>query len=93
MFFPGDLYSGGTCSEAEHKLFSVIFSNYNQYIRPVENVSNPVIVHFEVSMSQLVKVVSVISHVVSELGVFGCSFVSFFYCVCVFVCVCAFILP
>uniref|UniRef100_A0A672IL14 Cholinergic receptor, nicotinic, alpha 3 n=1 Tax=Salarias fasciatus TaxID=181472 RepID=A0A672IL14_SALFA len=46
----------GTCSEAEHKLFSVIFSNYNQYIRPVQNVSDPVIVQFEVSMSQLVKV-------------------------------------
>uniref|UniRef100_A0A3Q3JS83 Cholinergic receptor, nicotinic, alpha 3 n=1 Tax=Monopterus albus TaxID=43700 RepID=A0A3Q3JS83_MONAL len=41
---------------AEHKLFSVIFSSYNQYIRPVENVSDPVIVQFEVSMSQLVKV-------------------------------------
>uniref|UniRef100_A0A668AWI6 Cholinergic receptor nicotinic alpha 3 subunit n=1 Tax=Myripristis murdjan TaxID=586833 RepID=A0A668AWI6_9TELE len=48
--------SGGSCSEAEHKLFSVIFSSYNQYIRPVENVSDPVIVQFEVSMSQLVKV-------------------------------------
>uniref|UniRef100_A0A3B4G359 Neuronal acetylcholine receptor subunit alpha-3-like n=1 Tax=Pundamilia nyererei TaxID=303518 RepID=A0A3B4G359_9CICH len=46
----------GTCSDAEHKLFSGIFSNYNQYIRPVENVSDPVIVQFEVSMSQLVKV-------------------------------------
>uniref|UniRef100_A0A8C1S6R9 Cholinergic receptor, nicotinic, alpha 3 n=1 Tax=Cyprinus carpio TaxID=7962 RepID=A0A8C1S6R9_CYPCA len=47
----------GVCgSEAEHKLFSVIFSSYNQYIRPVENVSDPVIVQFEVSMSQLVKV-------------------------------------
>lgn len=46
------------CSEAEHRLFTVIFSNYNQYIRPVENVSDPVIVQFEVSMSQLVKVVS-----------------------------------
>ncbi|XP_036399340.1 neuronal acetylcholine receptor subunit alpha-3 [Megalops cyprinoides] len=44
------------CSEAEHRLFSVIFSKYNQYIRPVENVSDPVIVQFEVSMSQLVKV-------------------------------------
>uniref|UniRef100_A0A671NVC7 Neuronal acetylcholine receptor subunit alpha-3-like n=1 Tax=Sinocyclocheilus anshuiensis TaxID=1608454 RepID=A0A671NVC7_9TELE len=48
----------GVCgSEAEHRLFSVIFSSYNQYIRPVENVSEPVIVQFEVSMSQLVKVV------------------------------------
>ncbi|KAG7467999.1 hypothetical protein MATL_G00138130 [Megalops atlanticus] len=50
------LLSGGMCSEAEHRLFSVIFSKYNQYIRPVENVSDPVIVQFEVSMSQLVKV-------------------------------------
>uniref|UniRef100_A0A8C3ALK4 Cholinergic receptor nicotinic alpha 3 subunit n=1 Tax=Cyclopterus lumpus TaxID=8103 RepID=A0A8C3ALK4_CYCLU len=41
---------------AEHKLFSVIFSSYNQYIRPVENVTDPVVVQFEVSMSQLVKV-------------------------------------
>ncbi|KAG9352062.1 hypothetical protein JZ751_020475, partial [Albula glossodonta] len=47
---------GGLCSEAEHRLFSVIFSKYNQYIRPVENVSDPVMVQFEVSMSQLVKV-------------------------------------
>ncbi|KAK1891063.1 Neuronal acetylcholine receptor subunit alpha-3 [Dissostichus eleginoides] len=47
---------GGSCSDAEHKLFSVIFSNYNQYIRPVENVTDPVVVQFEVSMSQLVKV-------------------------------------
>ncbi|XP_066540657.1 neuronal acetylcholine receptor subunit alpha-3 [Hoplias malabaricus] len=50
------LFQGGSCSEAEHRLFSVIFSSYNQYIRPVENVSDPVIVQFEVSMSQLVKV-------------------------------------
>uniref|UniRef100_A0AAV2LU48 Neuronal acetylcholine receptor subunit alpha-3-like n=1 Tax=Knipowitschia caucasica TaxID=637954 RepID=A0AAV2LU48_KNICA len=47
---------GAFGSDAEHKLFSVIFSNYNQYIRPVENVSDPVIVQFELSMSQLVKV-------------------------------------
>uniref|UniRef100_UPI0037E928B1 neuronal acetylcholine receptor subunit alpha-3 n=1 Tax=Semicossyphus pulcher TaxID=241346 RepID=UPI0037E928B1 len=50
------LLPGSSSSEAEHKLFSVIFSRYNQYIRPVENVSDPVIVQFEVSMSQLVKV-------------------------------------
>ncbi|XP_060924179.1 neuronal acetylcholine receptor subunit alpha-3 [Limanda limanda] len=50
------LLSGGSCSDAEHRLFSVIFSRYNQYIRPVENVSDPVIVQFELSMSQLVKV-------------------------------------
>ncbi|XP_034735123.1 neuronal acetylcholine receptor subunit alpha-3 [Etheostoma cragini] len=50
------LLPGGSSSDAEHKLFSVIFSNYNQYIRPVENVTDPVVVQFEVSMSQLVKV-------------------------------------
>ncbi|XP_043089523.1 neuronal acetylcholine receptor subunit alpha-3 [Puntigrus tetrazona] len=51
------LSDSGVCgSEAEHRLFSVIFSSYNPYIRPVENVSDPVIVQFEVSMSQLVKV-------------------------------------
>jgi len=48
---------GGSCSDAEHRLFSVIFSSYNQHIRPVENVTDPVVVQFEVSMSQLVKVV------------------------------------
>uniref|UniRef100_A0A8C3AQI4 Cholinergic receptor nicotinic alpha 3 subunit n=1 Tax=Cyclopterus lumpus TaxID=8103 RepID=A0A8C3AQI4_CYCLU len=31
-------------------------TRYNQYIRPVENVTDPVVVQFEVSMSQLVKV-------------------------------------
>nr|XP_033775702.1 neuronal acetylcholine receptor subunit alpha-3-like [Geotrypetes seraphini] len=50
------LYLGCSCSEAEHKLFKALFEKYNQYIRPVENASDPVIVKFEVSMSQLVKV-------------------------------------
>ncbi|XP_056099967.1 neuronal acetylcholine receptor subunit alpha-3 [Rhinichthys klamathensis goyatoka] len=48
--------AGVSGSDAEHRLFSIIFSSYNQYIRPVENVSDPVVVQFEVSMSQLVKV-------------------------------------
>ncbi|CAL8360721.1 unnamed protein product [Gadus morhua 'NCC'] len=47
---------GGGCSEAEHRLFRKVFEKYNQFIRPVENVSDPVVVQFEVSMSQLVKV-------------------------------------
>ncbi|KAM8876693.1 neuronal acetylcholine receptor subunit alpha-3 [Synchiropus picturatus] len=50
------LCQGSEASEAEHRLFSVIFSSYNPFIRPVENVSDPVVVQFEVSMSQLVKV-------------------------------------
>uniref|UniRef100_P32297-1 Isoform 1 of Neuronal acetylcholine receptor subunit alpha-3 n=1 Tax=Homo sapiens TaxID=9606 RepID=P32297-1 len=43
-------------SEAEHRLFERLFEDYNEIIRPVANVSDPVIIHFEVSMSQLVKV-------------------------------------
>ncbi|NWZ21956.1 ACHA3 protein, partial [Asarcornis scutulata] len=43
-------------SEAEHRLYAALFKNYNQFVRPVKNVSDPVIIHFEVSMSQLVKV-------------------------------------
>lgn len=47
-----------SASEAEHRLFERLFEDYNEIIRPVANVSDPVIIHFEVSMSQLVKVVS-----------------------------------
>uniref|UniRef100_A0A3B4GJ94 Neuronal acetylcholine receptor subunit alpha-3-like n=1 Tax=Pundamilia nyererei TaxID=303518 RepID=A0A3B4GJ94_9CICH len=43
------------CS-AEDRLFRRLFRRYNQFIRPVENVSDPVTVEFEVSISQLVKV-------------------------------------
>ncbi|KAM8940056.1 neuronal acetylcholine receptor subunit alpha-6 [Pelodytes ibericus] len=42
--------------ETEERLFQKLFSRYNQYIRPVENVSDPVMVHFEVAMTQLVNV-------------------------------------
>lgn len=45
-------------SEAEHRLYTALFESYNQFVRPVKNVSDPVIIQFEVSMSQLVKVVS-----------------------------------
>uniref|UniRef100_A0A3P8TCW2 Cholinergic receptor, nicotinic, alpha 6 n=1 Tax=Amphiprion percula TaxID=161767 RepID=A0A3P8TCW2_AMPPE len=44
-------------SKAEDRLFRKLFRRYNQFIRPVENVSDPVTVEFEVSISQLVKVV------------------------------------
>ncbi|KAM8974573.1 neuronal acetylcholine receptor subunit alpha-3-like [Pelodytes ibericus] len=50
------LLKGFVCSSVEHKLYKELFACYNPYIRPVENVSDPVIVQFEVSMSQLVKV-------------------------------------
>lgn len=51
---PSDCYT----SKAEDRLFRKLFRRYNQFIRPVENVSDPVTVEFEVSISQLVKVVS-----------------------------------
>lgn len=44
-------------SKGEDRLFRKLFRRYNQFIRPVENVSDPVTVEFEVSISQLVKVV------------------------------------
>ncbi|CDQ99810.1 unnamed protein product, partial [Oncorhynchus mykiss] len=43
-------------SKGEDRLFRNLFRRYNQFIRPVENVSDPVTVEFEVSISQLVKV-------------------------------------
>lgn len=51
-------FSGMFCSDYEHRLYKELFANYNKIIRPVENVSDPVMVWFEVSLSQLVKVVS-----------------------------------
>lgn len=45
-----------SASDAEYRLFEKLFEDYNEIIRPVANVSDPVIVQFEVSMSQLVKV-------------------------------------
>ncbi|KAG7518396.1 neuronal acetylcholine receptor subunit alpha-3-like [Solea senegalensis] len=47
---------GCLSSKAEDRLFRRLFRRYNQFIRPVENVSDPVTVEFEVSISQLVKV-------------------------------------
>uniref|UniRef100_A0AAY4AL36 Cholinergic receptor, nicotinic, alpha 6 n=1 Tax=Denticeps clupeoides TaxID=299321 RepID=A0AAY4AL36_9TELE len=43
-------------SKGEDRLFRRLFRRYNPFIRPVENVSDPVTVEFEVSISQLVKV-------------------------------------
>lgn len=54
--------SGCTSSKSEDRLFRRLFRRYNQFIRPVENVSDPVTVEFEVSISQLVKVVRVNGH-------------------------------
>uniref|UniRef100_A0A8C3YIG0 Cholinergic receptor nicotinic alpha 3 subunit n=1 Tax=Catagonus wagneri TaxID=51154 RepID=A0A8C3YIG0_9CETA len=50
------LLPAASTSDAEHRLFERLFEDYNEIIRPVANVSDPVIIQFEVSMSQLVKV-------------------------------------
>ncbi|XP_067829337.1 neuronal acetylcholine receptor subunit alpha-3-like [Heptranchias perlo] len=50
------LLGGALSSEGERMLFAKLFGNYSRYIRPVEIASDPVIVHFEVSLSHLVKV-------------------------------------
>ncbi|XP_009563019.2 neuronal acetylcholine receptor subunit alpha-6 [Cuculus canorus] len=42
--------------ESEERLFHKLFSQYNQFIRPVENVSDPVTVYFEVAITQLTNV-------------------------------------
>uniref|UniRef100_A0A3Q3E893 Cholinergic receptor, nicotinic, alpha 6 n=1 Tax=Labrus bergylta TaxID=56723 RepID=A0A3Q3E893_9LABR len=51
-----ELHQGCFTSKGEDRLFRRLFRRYNQFIRPVENVSDPVTVEFEVSISQLVKV-------------------------------------
>uniref|UniRef100_A0A3Q2PM07 Cholinergic receptor nicotinic alpha 6 subunit n=1 Tax=Fundulus heteroclitus TaxID=8078 RepID=A0A3Q2PM07_FUNHE len=56
LFLLSLLSSSCISSKAEDRLFRRLFRRYNQFIRPVENVSDPVTVEFEVSISQLVKV-------------------------------------
>ncbi|KAF7485593.1 neuronal acetylcholine receptor subunit alpha-6 [Marmota monax] len=43
-------------SASEERLFHKLFSRYNRFIRPVENVSDPVTVYFEVAITQLANV-------------------------------------
>ncbi|XP_012667680.1 neuronal acetylcholine receptor subunit alpha-6 isoform X2 [Otolemur garnettii] len=51
------VFKGCTGCATEERLFHRLFSHYNQFIRPVENVSDPVIVHFEVAITQLADVI------------------------------------
>lgn len=73
MGLMGLLPSGSRGSEAEHRLFERLFEDYNEIIRPVANVSDAVIIQFEVSMSQLVKVVSVRRSHSHGYGAQGCG--------------------
>ncbi|XP_053227314.1 neuronal acetylcholine receptor subunit alpha-6 [Podarcis raffonei] len=50
------LLQDGLACKSEERLFHKLFSRYNQYIRPVENVSDPVTVYFEVAITQLANV-------------------------------------
>ncbi|XP_006111167.2 neuronal acetylcholine receptor subunit alpha-6 [Pelodiscus sinensis] len=50
------LLKGCSACEPEERLFQKLFTNYNHFIRPVENVSDPVTVYFEVAITQLANV-------------------------------------
>ncbi|XP_072138176.1 neuronal acetylcholine receptor subunit alpha-3-like [Mobula birostris] len=50
------MLGGALALDGEKRLFAKLFGNYSRHSRPVKNVSEPVIVHFEVSLSQLIKV-------------------------------------
>ncbi|XP_048186590.1 neuronal acetylcholine receptor subunit alpha-6 isoform X1 [Perognathus longimembris pacificus] len=49
-------FKGCTGCASEERLFHKLFAHYNRFIRPVENVSDPVTVHFEVAITQLANV-------------------------------------
>lgn len=58
LLSPSVWLADGAGCVSEERLFHKLFSHYNQLIRPVENVSEPVTVHFEVAITQLANVVS-----------------------------------
>ena len=53
------LYTGAVCSKYEENLLASLFSQYNPAARPVQNDSNPVIVKFGMTLSQIIDVVRV----------------------------------
>lgn len=58
VYFPPPGCAG--CA-SEERLFHKLFSKYNRFIRPVQNVSDPVTVYFEVAITQLANVVSAVA--------------------------------
>ncbi|XP_039267702.2 neuronal acetylcholine receptor subunit alpha-3-like [Styela clava] len=56
IFFFLTLITGCFGTRDEEKLYRVLFSDYNPWIRPVENANDSVVVALELFMSQLVKV-------------------------------------
>ncbi|XP_027251031.1 neuronal acetylcholine receptor subunit alpha-6 isoform X1 [Cricetulus griseus] len=49
-------FKGCTGCASEEQLFRKLFARYNRFIRPVENVSDPVTVYFELAITQLANV-------------------------------------
>ncbi|XP_074956078.1 neuronal acetylcholine receptor subunit alpha-3 isoform X2 [Phalacrocorax aristotelis] len=49
------LCQGCVGSEAEHRLYAALFKSYNQFVRPVKNVSDPVIIQFEDEVNQIME--------------------------------------
>nr|XP_060619677.1 neuronal acetylcholine receptor subunit alpha-6 [Anolis sagrei ordinatus] len=47
---------GCLACKSEERLFHKLFTRYNQHIRPVENVSDPVTIYFELAITQLANV-------------------------------------
>lgn len=54
-------------AHAEERLLRSLFSNYNKLSRPVANISDVVLVHFGLSIAQLIDVVSLRSTPVQHL--------------------------
>lgn len=71
-------HTGCTGCASEEQLFHTLFARYNRFIRPVENVSEPVTVHFELAITQLANVVSASdSRRVAREDTRGCQRVQF----------------
>ena len=48
----------GSHAHAEERLLQDLFRHYNKHSRPVENATDTVLVHFGLSIAQLIDVVS-----------------------------------
>lgn len=56
--FPSVCSQVGPRAHAEERLLQDLFAHYNKLSRPVENTTDTVLVHFGLSIAQLIDVVS-----------------------------------
>uniref|UniRef100_A0A3B3VL28 Neurotransmitter-gated ion-channel ligand-binding domain-containing protein n=1 Tax=Poecilia latipinna TaxID=48699 RepID=A0A3B3VL28_9TELE len=56
--FPSVYSQVGPRAHAEERLLQNLFAHYNKLSRPVQNTSDTVLVHFGLSIAQLIDVVS-----------------------------------